>query len=41
MSASCLDDDGVHVETGIFAAEMKVDLINDGPFTIVMDSRDT
>lgn len=36
-----LRDDGVHVETGIFAAEMKVDLINDGHFTIVMDSRDT
>ncbi len=35
-----LREDGVPVETGIFAAEMKVDLINDGPFTIVMDSRD-
>lgn len=32
--------DGIHVETGIFAADMKVHLINDGPFTIVMDSRD-
>ena len=36
-----LVEDGVPVQTGIFAAEMKVDLINDGPFTIVMDSRDT
>lgn len=35
-----LREDGVPVETGIFAAEMKVDLFNDGPFTIVMDSRD-
>ncbi len=26
------------VETGIFAADMKVSLINDGPFTIVLDS---
>lgn len=30
--------EGVTVETGIFAADMKVTLINDGPFTIVMDS---
>ncbi len=26
------------VETGIFGADMKVDLLNDGPFTIIMDS---
>jgi len=36
-----LREDGIPVETGIFAADMKVDLLNDGPFTIVMDSRDT
>lgn len=28
------------VQTGSFGAEMKVDLLNDGPFTIVLDSRD-
>lgn len=28
----------VHVETGIFGAEMKVQLINDGPVTILLDS---
>ena len=28
------------VETGIFGADMKVRLENDGPFTIVLDSRD-
>ncbi len=28
------------VETGSFGAYMKVDLENDGPFTIVLDSRD-
>lgn len=28
------------VETGIFGADMKVELLNDGPFTIVMDSDD-
>lgn len=26
------------VEEGVFGADMKVDLINDGPFTIIMDS---
>ncbi len=26
------------VETGIFGADMKVSLLNDGPFTIVLDS---
>lgn len=36
-----LREDGMTVETGIFAADMKLSLINDGPFTIVMDSRDT
>ena len=29
-----------HVECGEFGADMKVSLINDGPFTIVWDSRD-
>ena len=28
------------VETGIFGADMKVSLINDGPFTIVLDSKE-
>ena len=27
----------VHVETGIFGAEMKVSLINDGPITIILE----
>ncbi len=31
---------GMHVETGIFGAEMKVDLLNDGPVTIVLDSNE-
>lgn len=30
---------GRGVETGIFGADMKVDLINDGPVTIIMDSK--
>ena len=29
----------VHVETGIFGAEMKVELVNDGPVTIIMDTK--
>lgn len=31
---------GVHVETGVFGAEMAVRLCNEGPVTIVMDSND-
>lgn len=27
----------IHVETGIFGAEMKVELINDGPVTIMLE----
>lgn len=28
-----------HVQTGVFAADMKVSLLNDGPVTIIMDSK--
>lgn len=28
------------VEKGIFGAHMKISLLNDGPFTIILDSRD-
>lgn len=31
---------GVHVETGIFGAMMNVSLINDGPTTIILDSKE-
>ena len=31
---------GIHVETGSFGAEMKVSLLNDGPFTILLDSKE-
>ena len=31
---------GLHVETGSFGAEMAVSLVNDGPFTIVLDSEE-
>lgn len=28
-----------HVATGIFGADMKVDMLNDGPVTIILDSK--
>ena len=28
---------GLHVETGIFGADMKVDFVNDGPVTILLE----
>jgi D-tyrosyl-tRNA(Tyr) deacylase len=31
---------GVQVQTGIFGAHMKVDLCNDGPVTLLLDSSD-
>ena len=32
---------GVHVETGEFGADMKVSLTNDGPVTIILESKKT
>jgi len=34
-----LRDHSTHVETGVFAAHMQVELLNDGPVTFVLDSR--
>ena len=34
-----LKDQGVTVETGRFGADMKVELVGDGPVTIIIDSR--
>ncbi|MBQ3717187.1 MAG: D-tyrosyl-tRNA(Tyr) deacylase [Paludibacteraceae bacterium] len=31
---------GLHVETGRFGADMKVDFINDGPVTILLDTEE-
>ena len=33
-----LRDKGIPVQTGVFGAEMKVSLVNDGPITIVMNA---
>ena len=38
---SCLEQlSGKKIETGIFGADMKVSLINNGPFTIILDSKE-
>ena len=34
-----LEEKGLHVETGRFRAHMDVELVNDGPVTILIDSR--
>ena len=35
-----LADAGIKVEKGIFGADMKISLINDGPVTIILDTED-
>ena len=37
---AALRAEGVTVETGRFGADMRVELINDGPVTLVIDSAD-
>ena len=34
-----LRDEGAHVETGVFGAHMEVSLLNDGPVTVLLDSK--
>jgi len=36
--ARCLEAQGVRVETGVFQAHMELELVNDGPVTILLDS---
>lgn len=37
----CLKNEGIkHIETGIFGANMQVDIHNDGPVTIILDTAD-
>jgi len=36
---SGLEESGIYVEKGVFGAMMQVQLINDGPVTILLDSR--
>ena len=37
--ATQLEGSGVRVGRGVFGAEMAVDLVNDGPFTVLFDTR--
>ena len=37
---SAISENGFHTEHGAFGADMKVSLLNDGPFTIMLDSED-
>jgi D-tyrosyl-tRNA(Tyr) deacylase len=39
MIAQLEKDFGKKIETGIFGADMKVELLNDGPVTIVIDTK--
>ena len=36
---NALRENGLHVETGIFGANMDVALVNDGPVTIIIESK--
>jgi D-aminoacyl-tRNA deacylase len=38
--ATNLRAQGTRVETGVFAAHMQVELVNDGPVTFILDSRE-
>jgi len=35
--AEALRDLGIHVETGVFGARMAIELVNDGPVTILLE----
>lgn len=38
--ATALRDRGVEVATGVFGAQMAVELVNDGPFTVLVETSD-
>jgi D-tyrosyl-tRNA(Tyr) deacylase len=38
--AEMLRDAGIHTETGVFGASMAVDLVNDGPVTVILEIRE-
>lgn len=38
---TAIAEKGVPVETGIFAAHMHIDCVNDGPVTLILDSKKT
>jgi D-tyrosyl-tRNA(Tyr) deacylase len=38
--AAALEERGVSVKRGVFGADMDVELLNDGPFTLILDASD-
>jgi len=38
QTAAAINDKGVPVATGVFAAHMHIDSVNDGPVTLILDS---
>lgn len=36
----CLKDLGLRVSSGVFGADMDVSLVNEGPFTLILDSKE-
>jgi D-aminoacyl-tRNA deacylase len=40
LVVAAIRDDGLRVSTGVFQADMQVTSVNDGPVTILLDSRD-
>jgi D-tyrosyl-tRNA(Tyr) deacylase len=39
MISQLSDDLGREIKTGVFGADMKVELLNDGPVTIMIDTK--
>jgi D-aminoacyl-tRNA deacylase len=37
LFCQALRDSGLHVETGVFGARMQLELVNDGPVTIILE----
>ena len=40
MGKLLLEKEGVSVKMGVFGADMKIDALNDGPVTIILDSKE-
>ena len=38
--SECLRECGLHVENGVFGADMECTIINDGPVTLIIDSKE-
>jgi D-tyrosyl-tRNA(Tyr) deacylase len=40
LATQLKEDLGKEIATGVFGADMKIELLNDGPVTIIIDSKD-